>query len=94
MTSQGVNVLRWGALVLGVFYGFSHQSTINSRDRAAALQHQWDRKAKLIDEAKAEYRKKMISAESKPASGGIISDPDDPKFDLEAYLQDVSARNP
>lgn len=73
MTSQGVNVLRWGALVLGVFYGFSHQSTINSRDRAAALQHQWDRKAKLIDEAKAEYRKKMISAESKPASGGSKS---------------------
>lgn len=24
----------------------------------------------------------------------VISDPDDPKFDLEAYLQDLSARNP
>ena len=51
-------MLRWGAMVTGVFYGFSHQTAITSRDKAAHAQHEWDSKAKLIDQAKAEYQRK------------------------------------
>ncbi|KXT04269.1 hypothetical protein AC578_7890 [Pseudocercospora eumusae] len=64
MSSTGVNVLRWGALVFGVFYGFSHQQTISSREKKAAYQHEYDRKAKLISEAKAKFAEK-----SRPSGG-------------------------
>ncbi|EME87304.1 uncharacterized protein MYCFIDRAFT_47761 [Pseudocercospora fijiensis CIRAD86] len=90
MSSTGVNVLRWGALVFGVFYGFSHQQVISSRDKRAAYQHEYDRKAKLISEAKAKFAEK-----SRPSTGsGVITNPDDPKFDLEAYLTQVAKESP
>lgn len=59
-----MQVLRWGALVTGVFYGFTHQSAIRSSDKKAAEKHDWERKVKLIDDAKAEYKRK-----SEPQSG-------------------------
>ena len=51
-------VLRWGALAFGVFYGFTHQQAIFVKDRTAANQHEYDRKQKLIDEAKAKWAEK------------------------------------
>lgn len=51
-------VLRWGALTFGVFYGFSHQQAINSRDKAAELKAEYERKQKLIDQAKAKFAEK------------------------------------
>ena len=57
-TNHGLmQVLRWGALVFGVFYGFSHQSAINSSDKKIAAQQEWDKKERLIQRAKAEYVK-------------------------------------
>ncbi|KAF2723127.1 hypothetical protein K431DRAFT_283296 [Polychaeton citri CBS 116435] len=92
MASQGVNVLRWGALVFGVFYGFSHQSSIKSADTKAKAQAEWDRKSKLIDQAKAEWQKKTNPAAT-TASGGAITDPSDPKFDLEVYLTQLQGQS-
>ncbi|KAK5111053.1 hypothetical protein LTR62_005428 [Meristemomyces frigidus] len=89
MASTGVNMLRWGALVAGVFYGISHQSAITSRDRASHFQHEWDSKQKLIDQAKQAYLQKTQGHKM----GGVISNPDDPKFDLEAYLKDVESKS-
>ncbi|TKA31686.1 hypothetical protein B0A50_01764 [Salinomyces thailandicus] len=84
MASSGVNVLRWGALAFGVFYGFSHQTAISSRDKTAHAQHEYSRKEKLIQQAREEWQRK-----SQPQPAGVISNPDDPKFDLEKYLQSV-----
>ncbi|KAI7296931.1 hypothetical protein KC352_g24 [Hortaea werneckii] len=82
------DVLRWGALAFGVFYGFSHQSAINSRDRSAHAQHEYERKEKLIQQARDEWQRK-----TQPQSGsGVISNPEDPNFDLEKYLQTRRAR--
>ncbi|KAM0483078.1 hypothetical protein ACHAPX_002523 [Trichoderma viride] len=58
MSSTGVNVFRWSALAFGVFYGFSHQRTITTTQRAQHAQHEYEQKQKLIDQAKAEYAKK------------------------------------
>lgn len=86
MASTGVNVLRWGALVFGVFYGFSHQQSIHARDKTAALKAEYDRKAKLIASAKAKF-----AEQNAPRTGdGVITNPEDPKFDLEAYLQKIA----
>lgn len=118
-----MQVFRWSALAFGVFYGFSHQSAIYSSDKKAAAQHEWDRKVKLIDDAKAKYAEK-----SRPGSGDggeshvvirafgflahqreetlaseeqhtnppspVITNPEDPKFDLEKYLNKVSKESP
>ncbi|KAK5126870.1 hypothetical protein LTR08_004570 [Meristemomyces frigidus] len=88
MASTGVNVLRWGALVFGVFYGLSHQTQISSQAKIAAAQHDWDRKASLIEEARAEFKKQTSGPEQ---GSSVISDPNNPKFDLEAYLKSVPA---
>ncbi|KAK0881244.1 F1F0 ATP synthase subunit e, mitochondrial [Friedmanniomyces endolithicus] len=124
MASSGVNLLRWSALAVGVFYGFSHQNAIHSRDKKAVTQHEWDRKAQIIDQAKAEWKKRNDPDSGKDNGGehvlhahmerkcfrrescavaledcvlttrcAVISDPQNPKFDLEAYLNDVHARN-
>jgi F-type H+-transporting ATP synthase subunit e len=73
-----LQVLRWSALGFGVFYGVYHQASISARDRMAAAKADYDHKAKLISEAKAEYNKKTNpesakAAESKPAGKGFDS---------------------
>lgn len=55
-------VLRWGALAFGVFYGFTHQTAISSRDKIAAEKHDYERKEKLISDAKAAWAKKNAPA--------------------------------
>ncbi|KAM0714892.1 hypothetical protein Q7P37_009357 [Cladosporium fusiforme] len=91
MASTGVNVLRWGALTFGVFYGFTHQTALSSRDKIAAEKHDYERKEKLISDAKAAWAKKNAPAGS---GSGLVTDPNDPKFDLEAYLTQVQKDSP
>lgn len=51
-------VLRWSALGLGVVYGAYHQMSLSAKDKAAHAQKEYDAKAKLISEAKAEFVRK------------------------------------
>ncbi|KAL1975253.1 hypothetical protein VTN31DRAFT_3645 [Thermomyces dupontii] len=90
MASQGVNVLRYSALAAGVVYGFWHQATLDARAKKAEAEREYRRKEKLIEQAKAEYRKRHAPAESK-TTGGVITDPEDSRFDLEAFLQAKAA---
>ncbi|KAG6003301.1 hypothetical protein E4U21_002189 [Claviceps maximensis] len=92
MASTGVNVLRWSALAVGVFYGFSHQRTITASQRAEHDKHEYESKQKLIDQAKAEFAKKQAS--STVAKNDATTDFNDPKFDLEQFLLKVSKENP
>ncbi|KAL2214081.1 ATP synthase subunit E [Sarocladium strictum] len=93
MASTGVNVIRWSALAFGVFFGFSHQRTITATQKAAHDQHEFEHKQKLIDQAKAEYAKLKNPA---PASKGddVITDVQNPNFDLEKLLLKVAKENP
>ncbi|CEJ94022.1 Putative ATP synthase subunit E [[Torrubiella] hemipterigena] len=92
MASTGVNVLRWSALAVGVFYGFSHQRGITATQRANHEHHEYEKKQKLIDQAKLEYAKQKNPA---PASkDDVITDASDPKFDLEKLLLKVAKENP
>jgi len=85
-TSQGVNVLRWSALAFGVFYGFYHQSSLTAQAKTNKIQREYQHKQHLIDQARAEYIKKTLPADKKTASGDLITDPNDSRFDLEAFL--------
>ncbi|EEA22200.1 hypothetical protein EYB25_006571 [Talaromyces marneffei] len=83
MASQGVNVLRWSALFGGVFYGLYHQSALNTQAKQAEIEREYKHKESLIAKAKAEWARKNAPADSK---NGLITDPEDPKFDLEKFL--------
>ncbi|OCK80986.1 hypothetical protein K432DRAFT_381744 [Lepidopterella palustris CBS 459.81] len=79
-TSVGVNVLRWSALGLGVFYGLYHQASISSREKLEKTNREYKHKADLISQAKAEWAKKTAPADSKTTGGDK-----DPKSDLSAF---------
>ncbi|KAI0489600.1 ATP synthase E chain-domain-containing protein [Xylaria cf. heliscus] len=84
---SGVNVLRYSALAFGVFYGFTHQRSINASQRAAAAKKEYERKQHLIQQAKAEYtRSKNPVAASTSEKSGLNQDPMASNFDLEAYM--------
>lgn len=63
-------VLRYSALLFGVFYGFSHQRTINANAKAAHAEHEYKHKEALIQKAKAEFAKKNLPPQAKTADGG------------------------
>ena len=64
-----LQVLRWSALVAGIFYGFSHQRTITANNAAAHEKAAYNHKADLITKAKAEWAKKNLPPQSKTSSG-------------------------
>ncbi|KAK3382437.1 ATP synthase E chain-domain-containing protein [Lasiosphaeria ovina] len=97
-SKAGVNVLRYSALGLGIFYGFYHQRTISSTQKTAAAQRNYQHKQQLIDQAKEAYAKSKQPASAVAAStttsGGLNQDPNDPKFDLEDYLNALAKAEP
>ncbi|KAF4983483.1 hypothetical protein FZEAL_1106 [Fusarium zealandicum] len=131
MASTGVNVLRWSALGVGIFYGFTHQRAITSAQKAEHATHEYEKKEKLISQAKAEFAKKnnptlasgdsgtcppaqppspplapeqlreafrisQADAPKRPQTntGLVVTDPADPKFDLEKLLLKVAKESP
>ncbi|KEZ44181.1 hypothetical protein SAPIO_CDS3108 [Scedosporium apiospermum] len=92
-TSAGVNVLRYSALALGVFYGFTHQRKITATQKAEADKREYQRKEALINQAKSEYAR-IKNPPVASAADETIRDPMDPKFDLEAYFQTLMKENP
>lgn len=65
-----LQVLRYSALVLGIFYGFTHQRTLNTNAKAAQAEHEYKHKESLIQKAKREYAKKHLPPQSKTPDGG------------------------
>lgn len=65
-------VLRYTALGLGIFYGFSHQRSITAAQKAAAEKREYEHKQSLIQKAKEEYAKKHAqpTASSTTKAGG------------------------
>ncbi|GAW12285.1 hypothetical protein EKO27_g1675 [Xylaria grammica] len=91
--TSGVNVLRYSALAFGVFYGFTHQRSINASQRATAAKKEYEHKQHLIEQAKAEYSKsKNPSTTAASEKSGLNQDPMDSKFDLEAYMNALVAQ--
>ncbi|KAF1736451.1 ATP synthase subunit e, mitochondrial [Beauveria bassiana] len=72
MASTGVNVLRWSALAAGLFYGFSHQRTITATQKAAHSKHEYEKKSKLIEQARAEYTKQKNPSPASADNGASL----------------------
>lgn len=58
-------VLRYSALFGGIFYGFWHQSTLNTQAKQAEYEREYKHKESLIQKAKAEWAKKNAPPETK-----------------------------
>ena len=69
-TSTQLQVLRYSALVAGLVYGVYHQSSLNSITKRKEIEHEYARKERLIEQAKAEYKKKTQPQETKTQSSG------------------------
>ncbi|KAI5808165.1 ATP synthase E chain-domain-containing protein [Peziza echinospora] len=88
MASQTVNVLRYSALGAGILYGFLHQRKIYAQAKEHKLSSDYAHKEALIAQAKAEYARQNPP---KPVSrNGVISDPNDPRFELEPFLLKIA----
>lgn len=75
-TSPTIQVLRYSALVAGLVYGVYHQSSLNSVTKRAEIEHEYARKERLIEQAKAEYKKKtQPQQETKTQTSGRTFDP-------------------
>ncbi|CAI2167908.1 10263_t:CDS:2 [Funneliformis geosporum] len=80
--SRSIEVARWTALALGITYGFVHKkSLVNSEAKKKEISD-YKHKEALINEAKAAY---VASIASKNLD--VITDPNDPNFDLEKLLK-------
>lgn len=69
-TSTQLQVLRYSALVAGLVYGVYHQSSLNSITKRKEIEQEYARKERLIEQAKAEYKKKTQPQETKTQSSG------------------------
>lgn len=65
-----LQVLRWSALGVGVFYGAYHQLSLTAADKAKHKQKEWDHKESLIRQAKQEWARKHPAEQ--PKSGGTL----------------------
>lgn len=57
-----VNVLRYSALGLGLFFGFRNDMILKCNAKKKEEQAQYDQKLKLVEEAKKEYAKLQPAA--------------------------------
>ncbi|WVQ79233.1 hypothetical protein IAT38_001329 [Cryptococcus sp. DSM 104549] len=84
MATPTVNVVRWSALLGGITYGIFHQGTLQAKYDADKAAHQVSHRAHLIEEGRKAYAAKKAAEK---AGNQLITDPEDPKFDLEKVIE-------
>ncbi|KZT08593.1 uncharacterized protein LAESUDRAFT_723468 [Laetiporus sulphureus 93-53] len=78
MASTTVNVVRYSALVAGVLYGIVHRRTLQKAHDEEKLHHAIHEREQLIAQAREAWKKKQEGPK-----GSVVTDPEDPRFDLE-----------
>ncbi|KAF9490729.1 hypothetical protein BDN71DRAFT_1453915 [Pleurotus eryngii] len=82
MASPTVNVARYTALFTGVVYGWYHRRQLQADHDIQKQTHAVHERKILIAEAKEAYKKKL----SVPKDSGVVTNPEDPRFDLEKLI--------
>ena len=78
-------VLRWGALVLGLGYGFTHQAALSRQAEAHKVEQQYKTREELITKAKAAYAQSKLPASQKSGDGKSESPCDPNCMDYRTY---------
>ncbi|KAH8555173.1 ATP synthase E chain-domain-containing protein [Umbelopsis sp. PMI_123] len=84
-----VNVGRWSALGLGVLYGVVHNRSLHKLEAENKVKHEYERKERLIEQARAEYAK----LHAKAADSSVVTDVDNPNFDLEKFIAQLESQD-
>ncbi|CAE6450004.1 unnamed protein product [Rhizoctonia solani] len=88
MASPVVNVVRYTALGGGILYGIFHRRTLQTRlDNERAHEHEV-RHENLLKQAKEAWQRKNDSSLS-----NLITDPDDPRFDIDKLIAKYEAES-
>jgi len=82
MATSTVNVVRYSALLTGVFYGIVHRRTLQKAHDEEKKHHALHEREHLIVQAKEAFKKQQEGAKS----DGVVTDPEDPRFDLEKLV--------
>jgi len=82
MASSTVNVVRYTALLTGVFYGIVHRRSLQKEHDEDKRHHAIHEREHLIAQAKEAWKKKQEGSKD-----GAITDPEDPRFDLEKLIK-------
>ncbi|KAI9473686.1 MAG: ATP synthase E chain-domain-containing protein [Benjaminiella poitrasii] len=85
VNSAVANVGRWSALAFGLFYGYTHNISLQKQAEQKKIEAEYHRKELLIEQARLEYAKKQVSA-PQAAETEVKFDIESPDFDLEKYL--------
>ncbi|KAG8741652.1 hypothetical protein FRC10_002616 [Ceratobasidium sp. 414] len=81
MVSPTINVVRYTALASGIFYGIAHRRTLQTRLDTQRAHEEEIRHERLVSQAKEAWRMK-----NDPSWSNLVTDPDDPKFDIEKLI--------
>ncbi|KIY50485.1 hypothetical protein FISHEDRAFT_64702 [Fistulina hepatica ATCC 64428] len=83
MVSTTVNVVRYTALLSGLVYGWYHNRTLRAAHEQHKFEHAVHHREQLIKQAKEAWAKKQAGTAVRYL---VITNPDDPRFDLEKLL--------
>ncbi|CEG72608.1 hypothetical protein RMATCC62417_08139 [Rhizopus microsporus] len=95
VNSAVANVGRWSALAFGLFYGYTHNISLQKQAEQKKIEAEYHRKELLIEQARIAYAKQHASstaAAATPITTATI-DVDSPDFDLEKYLSQFEKEN-
>jgi len=88
MATPTVNVVRYTALFTGVFYGIWHRRTLQKAHDEEKIHHAKHDRQGLVVRAKEAWKKQQEAAKD-----GVVTDPEDPRFDLEKLLASLEAQS-
>ncbi|KAG8904749.1 hypothetical protein FRC00_013793 [Tulasnella sp. 408] len=80
--SSTVNVVRYTGLIGGILYGISHRRTLQEQENHRKAEHAAHHREDLIKQARQAWKDKQEASKG----SGLITNPDDPNFDLEKIL--------
>ncbi|KAG1457639.1 hypothetical protein G6F56_006567 [Rhizopus delemar] len=84
VNSAVANVGRWSALAFGLFYGYTHNISLQKQAEQKKIEAEYHRKELLIEQARLAYAKQHV-----PSTSTASVDIDSPDFDLEKFVKEL-----
>ncbi|MBW0506116.1 hypothetical protein O181_045831 [Austropuccinia psidii MF-1] len=88
--SATINVARYSALTAGIFYGIIHRRSLQSQHDKHQYQAEVHKREVWVEEAKKAWKSQQLA---KLTGGSVVTDPESPSFDLEAFLNQLATTN-
>ncbi|KAH8921746.1 hypothetical protein BT69DRAFT_1207509, partial [Atractiella rhizophila] len=84
-------VVRYSALLGGIGYGIVHQRTLQKQKNLKDKLNEERKHDRWVHEAQLEWQRRKSAATSGVLDELVITDPDNPAFDLEKLLLKLDA---